>query len=87
MTSPAWHIGMRVRLVRPDNANHPWKGGVGEVVDLKEYPADPGWPERGRPARTLLWTRFRRAGWDDWRDRRMIDETFGLFDHEVEEES
>jgi hypothetical protein len=80
-----WHIGMRVRLVKPDNAKHPRKGGVGEVVDLKEYPADPGWPDKGRPARTLLWVRYRKASWADWRERKMTDETFGLFDHEVEE--
>jgi hypothetical protein len=86
MSLPPWHVGMRVRLVKPDNAAHPRKGGVGEVVEFKDYPADPEYPKRGRPARTLLWTRFRRAGWDDWRDRRMTDETFGLFDHEVEEE-
>jgi hypothetical protein len=86
MSVPAWRIGMHVRLVKPDNANHPRKGEVGEVVSLKPYPADPGWPKKGEPARTLLWTRFRRAGWDDWRERKMSDETFGLFDHEVEVE-
>jgi hypothetical protein len=79
-----WHIGMRVRLVKPDNAAHPREGEVVEVVEFKEYPEDPGYPKRGRPARTLLWVRFRKASWADWDERRMTDETFGLFDHEVE---
>jgi hypothetical protein len=78
MTLPPWHVGMRVRLVRPDNAAHPWKGGVGEVVDLKEYPADPRWPDKGRPARILLWTRFRRAGWDDWREPTLAQRFAGF---------
>jgi hypothetical protein len=81
-----WRVGMRVRLARPDNPKHPRKGEVGTVVGLKEYAADPGYPKKGRPAMTLLWTRFSKATWDDWRSRKGTDDTFGLFDHEVEEE-
>jgi hypothetical protein len=86
VSGPAWSVGMRVRLVKPDNPAHPRKGQAGEVVAADEYPADPKWPERGRAARTLLWVRYRRATWDDWTERGLIDEVFGLFDHEVEEE-
>lgn len=71
-----------MRLARPDNPEHPRAGQVGEVVAADSYPAD---TRRGRAARILLWVRFRKATWDDWRDRRLIDETYGLFDHEVEE--
>jgi hypothetical protein len=84
MSLSPWHIGMRVRLVKPDNAAHPRKGDVGEVVEFKEYPADPEYPKRGRPVRTLLWVRYRKASWADWVEKRLIDETYGHFDHEIE---
>jgi hypothetical protein len=80
-----WRIGMHVRLVKPDNPNHPCKGEVGEIIRFDSCPADQGWPKRGKPARTLLWTRFQKARWEDCRGKRMWDVTFGVFDYEVEE--
>jgi hypothetical protein len=73
MTSPAWQVGMCVRLVKPDNAKHPRAGQVGEVVEATPYRT--GW---------FLRVRFRRASRDGWSEMKTLDETFGLFDHEVE---
>lgn len=72
-------VGDCVRLANPENPQHPRVGHMGEVIEVSDHPAT-----TRRPARRLLWTRFYKTTWEDWRTGRRADEVYGLYEHELE---